>query len=164
MVTGHGDVFSRAASTLRSVESQPLVGRLVFPKPVSLRSLGALLHCLPLLPCLYVPFTAVSLRSVGCLVVLLHHHWCLYVRFAAVSLRSVGCLVHFHWPPRVFTFGRRFGLSLGLGFGLSLGLGLGQSCSCNAVKLDPGDIVDDHTTLKARHPVRSAKLSNVGRG
>ena len=30
LVTGQGDVFSRAASTLRSVESQPLVGRLVF--------------------------------------------------------------------------------------------------------------------------------------
>ncbi len=29
LVTGQGDVFSRAASTLRSVESQPLVGRLV---------------------------------------------------------------------------------------------------------------------------------------
>ena len=42
MVTGHGDVFSRAASTLRSVESQPLVGRLVSPLPVSLHSPAAL--------------------------------------------------------------------------------------------------------------------------
>ena len=42
LVTGHGDVFSRAASTLRSVESQPLVGRLVSPLPVSLHSPAAL--------------------------------------------------------------------------------------------------------------------------
>ena len=31
LVTGQGIVFSRAASTLRSVEIQPLVGRFVFP-------------------------------------------------------------------------------------------------------------------------------------
>ena len=36
LVTGQGDVFSRAASTLRSVESQPLVGRLVSPGLMSL--------------------------------------------------------------------------------------------------------------------------------
>jgi hypothetical protein len=36
LVTGQGDVFSRAASTLRSVESQPLVGRLVSPSLMSL--------------------------------------------------------------------------------------------------------------------------------
>ncbi len=31
LVTGQGVVFSRATSTLRSVETQPLVGRIVFP-------------------------------------------------------------------------------------------------------------------------------------
>ena len=58
LVTGQGDVFSRAASTLRSVESQPLVGRLVSPGLMSLhRSPNACAACAPPPPTIIVTST-----------------------------------------------------------------------------------------------------------